>query len=44
MNMAIMSGMNTMMMIAMNTGAEIIGIMRGMNTDINAVFAEGHGG
>ncbi len=44
MNMAIMSGMSTMMMTGMNTEIEIIAIMRGMNTDTNAVLAEGHGG
>lgn len=39
MDMAMMSGMSTMTMIGMNTEIEIIEIMRGMNTDINAVFA-----
>ncbi|WP_420208134.1 hypothetical protein [Candidatus Electronema sp. JC] len=39
MDMAMMSGMSTMTMIGMNTETEIIEIMRGMNTDINAVFA-----
>ena len=36
-----MSGMSMMTMTVMNTAMEIIGIMRGMNTAIDAVFAEG---
>ena len=41
MDTAMMSGMSMMTMIVMNTAMEIIGIMRGMSTAIDAVFAEG---